>query len=69
MKTVYLTTNHNYVGMTLVSKLNFDEYLKSVLSKITKMIGLLKHFQEILLKVTLLTFYKSFASPQLDYEI
>ena len=53
--------------MTLDSKLSFDEYLESVLSKIRKTIGLLRKFQSILSRTCLLKNYKSFARPQLDY--
>ena len=53
--------------MSLDSKLSFDEYLESVLSKIRKTIGLLRKFQSILSRMSLLKNYKSFARPQLDY--
>ena len=49
-KTLNLTTAHKHLDMTLDSKLSFDKHLKLLLSKISKTIGLLKKFQETLLK-------------------
>ena len=45
--------------MSLDLKLSFDEYLESVLSKIRKTIGLLRKFQSILSRMSLLKNYKS----------
>ena len=53
--------------MILDSKLNFDEHLKSVLRKISKIVGLLWKFQGNLTRASLITIYKSFARPHLDY--
>ena len=49
-KTLNLTTAYKHLDMTLDSKLSFDKHLKLLLSKISKTIGLLKKFQETLLK-------------------
>ena len=53
--------------MIFDSKLNFQEHLKNILNKVNKAIGLLGKLQTILLRGTLLTIYKSFVIPHLDY--
>ena len=64
---VNLTTKHKHLGMIFDSKLSFDEHLKSALKKISKTVGLLRKFQGILPRTSLITIYKSFARPHLDY--
>ena len=64
---VNLTTKHKHLGMIFDSKLSFDEHLKSALKKISKTVGLLRKFQGILPRASLITIYKSFARPHLDY--
>ena len=61
------TTIHKHLGMIFDSRLNFDEHSKSVLKKISKTVGLLRKFQGILPRTSLITIYKSFARPHLDY--
>ena len=53
--------------MILDTKLDFQEHLKDKLSKIIKTIGLLRKLQKILTRPSLLTIYKSFIRPHLDY--
>ena len=53
--------------MIFDSKLSFDEHLKFALKKISKTIGLLRKFQGIRPRTSLITIYKSFARPHLDY--
>ena len=55
------------VGIILDTKLDFQEHLKDKLSKISKTIGLLRKLQKILTRAPLLTIYKSFIRPHLDY--
>ena len=64
---VNLTTYHKHLGMIFDSKLTFDEHSKSVLKKVSKTVGLLQKFQGILPRTSLITIYKSFARPHLDY--
>ena len=64
---VNLTTIHKHLGMMFDSKLNFDKHLNSVLKKISKTVGLHRKFQGILPRTSLITIYKSFARPYLDY--
>ena len=53
--------------MILDTKLDFQEHFKDKLSKISRTIGLLKKLQKILTRAPLLTIYKSFIRPHLDY--
>ena len=56
-----------YLGLTLDIKLNFSKHIKSTTKKISKTTGLLRKFQQILPRSTLLTIYKTFIRSQLDY--
>ena len=60
-----LTQKH--LGMFLDTKLNFHEHLKSIFSKVNKTIGLLRKLNHILLSSPLLTIYRSFNRPHLNY--
>ena len=60
-------TIHKHLGMIFDSKLSFGEHLKSVLKKISKTVGLLRKFQGILPRTSLITIYKLFVRPHLDY--
>ena len=53
--------------MFLDCKLNFEEHLKTIVNKTNKTIGLLRKFQNFLPRKSLLTIYKSFIRPHLDY--
>ena len=53
--------------MFLDTKLDFQEHLKSIFSKVNKTIGLLRKLHHILPRSPLLTIYKSFIRPHLDY--
>ena len=64
---VIQSTTHKHLGMILDTKLDFQEHLKDKLSKISKTIGLLRKLQKILTRLPLLTIYKSFIRPHLDY--
>ena len=54
--------SHKYLGLQVDKKLSFKEHLSKVESKVNKTIGF------ILPRSTLLTIYKSFIRPHLDYE-
>ena len=64
---VNVTYIHKHLRMIFDSKLSFDEHLKSVLKKISETVSLLQNFQGILPRTSLITIYKSFARPHLDY--
>ena len=64
---VNVTSIHKHLGMVFDSKLSSDEHLKSVFKKSSKTVGLLRKFQGILPRTSLITIYKLFARPHLDY--
>ena len=64
---VSLTSVHKHLGMLVDDKLSYEHHLKSVLNKVKKIIGLLRKFQQILPRQSLITIYKSFIWPHLDY--
>ena len=64
---VNVTSIHKHLGMIFDSKLSFDEHLKPVLKKISKTVGLLRKFQVVLPRTSLITIYKLFARPHLDF--
>ena len=54
--------------MMLDSNLSYDNHIKSVLNnKVNKTIGLLRKFQLILPRHSLIAIYKTFIRPHLDY--
>ena len=53
--------------MILDAKLNFESHLKEKCLKFNKGIGVIKKLQNILPTQALLTIYKSFVRPHLDY--
>ena len=61
------TSYQKHLGMFLDNKLNFGEHLKYITNKVNKSIGLLRKLQMILPRRSLVTIYKSFIRPHLDY--
>ena len=53
--------------MFLDTKLDFQGHLKSIFNKVNKTIGLLRKLHNTLPRLPLLTIYKSFIRPHLDY--
>ena len=53
--------------MFLDNKLSFGEHLKYITNKVSKSIRLLQKLQIILPRRSLVTIYKSFIRPYLDY--
>ena len=53
--------------MILDTKLDFSLHLKNVQSKVNKTIGLLRKLQDTLPRTSLITIFKSFIRPHLDY--
>ena len=49
------------------SNLSYEHHIKSILNKVNKTIGLLRKFQLILPRHSLITIYKAFTRPHLDY--
>ena len=48
-------------------KLSFDEHIQCILIKTQKIIGLIRKLQPVIPRAALLTIYKSFLRPHLDY--
>ena len=61
------SVTQKHLGMFWDTKLEFQEYLKSIFSKINKTIGLLWKLHHILPRLPLLTIHKSFIRPHLDF--
>ena len=61
------TQMHKHLGMMLDSNLSYVHHIKSILNKVNKTIGLLRKFQLILPKHSLITIYKTFIKPHRDY--
>ena len=53
------TKSQKHLGLVLDNKLNFNEHLKGVLDKISKTMGVIRKFQLILPRFSLLTIYKT----------
>ena len=61
------SSSQKHLGMVLDTKLDFNLHPKNVRSKVNKTIGLLHKPQNILPRQSLITIYKSFITPHLDY--
>ena len=61
------TNSQNHLGVVLDNRLSFEDHLKMILNKVNKTIGLLRKLHDILPRSALLTIYKSFIRPHLDY--
>jgi len=58
---------HKHLGLILDSKLTFQPHVDKQISKVNKGIGLLKKLNDKLPRNSLLTIYKAFIRPHLDY--
>ena len=61
------TNSQKHVGVVLDNPLSFEDYLKMILNKANKTIGLLRKLHNILPKSALLVVYKNFIRPHLNY--
>ena len=52
----------------LIYKMPFDDHIKMVFRKISKTIGLLRKLHNFLPRAALITIYKAFIRPHLDYD-
>ena len=64
---VQQVTNHKHLGLILDSKLDFNENKDIHINKCNKIIGTMKILSSALSKKSLLTKYKLFVRPSLDY--
>lgn len=56
-----------HIGLLLDKKLSFTNHLDEKISKVNKIIGLIKRLRFLLPRRTLMDIYRSFARPLLDY--
>ena len=61
------SSTHKHLGMVLDTRLDFNLHLKNVQNKVNKAIGLLRKLQNTLPRTSLITIFKSFIRPILDY--
>ena len=61
------SSTHKHLGMVLDTRLDFNLHLKNVQNKVNKTIGLLRKLQNTLPRTSLITIFKSFIRPHLDY--
>ena len=64
---VALTNCQKHLGMYLDEKLNFLQHIKEKISKANRGIGVIRKLRHILPRHSLITIYKSFVRPHLDY--
>ena len=64
---VQLANSEKYLGLILDSKLDFNEHIDNKIKKCYKTIDIMKRLSLILSRKRLLTVYKSFVRPNLDY--
>ena len=64
---IKLSSNQKHLGLTLDSKLSFNEHIDDKIHPANKGVGLLQKLQTILPRSSWLTIYKSFIRPLLDY--
>ena len=61
------TSSQKHLGIILDNQLKFDNHIKMVFRKISKIIVLLRKLHNFLPRNALITIYKAFIRPHLDY--
>ena len=64
---VLQVNSQTHLGVILDITLTFEEYLKNLFNKTNKTIGLLRKLSNLLPRQALVTVYKAFIRPHLDY--
>ena len=64
---VFQIFSQKHLGVILDFKLTFEEHLNNVLAKVNKAVGISSKLRNILPRTTLITIYKAFIRPHLDY--
>ena len=64
---VVQSSSQKHLDKNLDYKLDFVDHFQSVMNKINKTIGLLRKLRQSLPRSALITIYKSFIRPRLDY--
>ena len=59
--------SQKHLGLHLDSKLTFDIHIKTILTKVNRTMRLLRKFQQVLPRPSLITIYKALIRPDLDY--
>ena len=59
--------NEKHLGLILDEKLSFKNHVDKKINKATKIIGTIRKLNSVLPRLSLLTIYKSFVRPHLDY--
>ena len=66
---VVVCSYQKYLGVFLDKKLNFQHHIKKKITKASKGIGVIKKLKNVLPRNALLTIFKLFLRPHLDYGI
>ena len=61
------TSCQKHLGMHLDEKLNFNTHVKEKITKANKGIGVIRKLAHVLPRESLITIYKSFVRPHIDY--
>ena len=61
------TVSQKHLGVILDFKLTFEEHLNNVVANVNNAVGLLSKLQNLLPRTMLITIYKTFIWPHLDY--
>ena len=64
---VFQSMTRKHLGLILDNRLSFEEYLTVMRAKVSRTIALLCKLQHVLSRHALITIYKSFIHPFLDY--
>ena len=63
----FQTTTQKHLGLIIDKRLSFEEYLTAMGVKVSRTIALLRKLQHLLPRQALISIYKSFIRPYLDY--
>ena len=66
-KNVSQTYSQKHLGVILDFRLTSEEHLSNILDKVNKAVGLLRILRNVLTRTTVITIYKAFIPPHLDY--
>ena len=66
-KAVQQVSSKKHLGLILETSLTYDENIRAITLKVSKSIGLLRKLNNCLPRSSLITIYKSFGRPHLDY--
>ena len=64
---VFQSMTQKHLGLILDNRLSFEEYLTAMGAKVSRTIALLHKLQHVLPRQALITIYKSFTHPYLNY--